>query len=499
MTMRAAPSFLCLPQCLAVSNDQIRAAIYCRCALGICLSIALCFSLFSGGAEAAQWSRTYGGPYGDWANSVRQTADGGFVVAGKTSSFSAVSEDAWVLKLDANGNVVWQKTYGGAGSNSANSVQPTADGGYIVAGQANPYWLGQGDLWILKLDANGNIAWQKTYGGGANGGSASSVQLTSDGGYIVAGYTVSFGAGGQDAWLLKLDADGNVIWQRTYGGSLSDGAMSAEPTADGGYIVAGWTASFGAGSEDVWVLKLDRDGNIIWQKTYGDTGQDVALSVQPTGDGGYIVAGAAANHGGWVLKLDANGNVDWQKTYGGSTNSIQPTADGGYVVAGGIGGSALDIGDAWILKLDTGGNITWQRTYRVSAGSAASVQSTADGGYVVAGITSPSQLEPVDAWILKLDANGAISGCANAGTSNVTPAYSNAIPTASAAIVASSTAVPVSGVATVGTSTAVSIQQCYYAAPTATDVPTLSEWGRIMLGLLLGASASVALRRRTSS
>ena len=322
---------------------------------------------------AAQWANTYGGSSDDYTYSIQQTSDGGYIVAGYTNSFGAGGTDVWVLKLDANGNVQWQKTYGGSSDDYAYSIQQTSDGGYIVAGYTESFGAGYADVWVLKLDANGNVQWQKTYGG-SGWDEAYSIQRTLDGGYIVAGWTDSFGAGGTDAWVLKLDANGNVQWQKTYGGSRDDYANSIQQTSDGGYIVAGWTYSFGAGYADVWVLKLDANGNVQWQKTYGGTYDDYANSIQQTSDGGYIVAGVtksfiAGNADVWVLKLDASGNVQWQKIYGyepgdfipysrnDSANSIQQTSDGGYIVAGYTKSSGTGNADVWVLKLDSNGKI----------------------------------------------------------------------------------------------------------------------------------------------
>ena len=257
------------------------------------------------------WAKSYGGSGYDYAHSIQQTSDGGYIVAGYTESFGAGNEDLWVLKLNADSTVAWQKTYGGSDLDRATSIQQTSDGGYIVAGWTDSFGAGIQDLWVLKLNADGTVAWQKTYGGSGYG-DATSIQQTSDGGYIVAG--VTFGTGNEDLWVLKLNADGTVAWQKTYGGSGFDYATSIQQTSDGGYIVAGGTASFGAGNEDLWVLKLNADGTVAWQKTYGGSGYDGALSIQQTSDGGYIVAGFTALGAGdydiWVLKLDSNGNID---------------------------------------------------------------------------------------------------------------------------------------------------------------------------------------------
>jgi hypothetical protein len=378
---------------------------------------------------SSQWAKTYGAWTEDVSWSIQQTSDGGYIVAGNTKYFGAGGSDIWVLKLDQNGNIQWQKTYGGPDWDIASSIQQTSDGGYIVAGDTRSFGAGGWDIWVLKLDQNGNIQWQKTYGGRSDD-SASSIQQTSDGGYIVAGDTRSFGAGDLDIWVLKLDQNGNIQWQKTYGGPMDDynSSPSIQQTSDGGYIVAGDTKSFGAGRWDIWVLKLDQNGNIQWQKTYGGRSDDSASSIQQTSDGGYIVAGDTRSFGAgeseiWVLKLDQNGNIQWQKTYGGRSDDfapfIQQTSDGGYIVAGdtmSFGAGDLDI---WVLKLDQNGNIQWQKTYGGRNGDfASSIQQTSDGGYIVAGYTTSFGAGGI--WVLKLDANGDIGGCNLIGTSNAT-------------------------------------------------------------------------------
>jgi len=311
------------------------------------------------------WAKTYGGPGWDEAHSIQQTTDGGYIVAGWIA-FGASYTDIWVLKLDPNGDVQWQKTYGGPNWDMAYSIQQTSDGGYIVAGMTQSFGAGYPDIWVLKLDPNGDVQWQKTYGGPYDDRTFS-IQQTADGGYIVAGNTGSFAPAGYiDIWVLKLDPNGNVQWQKTYGGPGAhwDMAYSIQQTSDGGYIVAGETASFGAGDYDLWVLKLDSNGNVQWQKTYGGPYWDIAYSIQQTADGGYIVAGWTASFGAglsdlWVLKLDPNGDVQWQKTYGGPdwdfAYSIQQTTDGGYIVAGLTYSFGAGFSDLWVLKLDANG------------------------------------------------------------------------------------------------------------------------------------------------
>jgi uncharacterized delta-60 repeat protein len=324
------------------------------------------------------WQKLYNGSNYDEADSVQQTADGGYIVAGYTYSFGAGNDDVWVLKLNATGGTEWQKSYGGSGYDGARSVQQTSDGGYVVAGFTSSFGVSSDDIWILKLNSTGGVDWQKTYGG-SDSDEAYCVQQTSDGGIIVAGHTYSYGVGNNDIWVLKLNSTGGVDWQKIYGGLTYDFAYSVQQTKDGGYVVAGWTDSFGAGNEDVWVLKLNGTGSVTWQKTYGGAGYDDAYSVQQTSDGGYVVAGSTTSFGAgrqdvWVLKLNSTGSVTWQKTFGGTQIdyawTVQQTKDGGYVVAGRTDSFGAGSGDVWVLKLDSTGSLIWD------TGSGASTQTT---------------------------------------------------------------------------------------------------------------------------
>ncbi|MGR3177185.1 MAG: hypothetical protein ACUZ8E_03905 [Candidatus Anammoxibacter sp.] len=309
-----------------------------------------------------QWQKTYGGTNDDKPVFIQQTSDGGYIVVGETSSFGAGDGDFWVLKLDTGGNIQWQKAYGGGGGEEEPFLQQTSDGGYIVTGSTESFGAGGADFWVLKLDSGGDILWQKTYGG-SNDDEATSIQQTSDGGYIVAGSTDSFGAGLSDIWVFKLDSNGNIQWQKTYGGTNHDEPFFLQQTSDDGYIVSGETRSFGAGGEDVWVLKLNSSGNVQWQKTYGGVGGEGGMTCQAT-DGGYIVAGStesfgAGNEDAWVLKLDSNGNVQWQKVYVGvdEAENIQQTSDGGYIVTGSTESFGAGGADFWVLKLKSDGTI----------------------------------------------------------------------------------------------------------------------------------------------
>jgi uncharacterized delta-60 repeat protein len=313
-------------------------------------------------------------------------------------------------------NITWAKVYDWRGSGHPTSIQQTSDGGYIVAGWSGNFVVGSYDVWVLKLNGRGDVVWQKTYGGRYDDYS-SSIQQTSDGGYIVAGYTNSFGAGYYDVWVLKLNGRGDVVWQKTYGGDGDDRAHSIQQTSDGGYIVAGYTDFWGAGRRlDFWVLKLNGRGDVVWQKTYGGEDDDEAYSIQQTSDGGYIVAGYTQAFGAglddfWVLKLDSSGHIQWQKTYGGEDDdeaySIQQTSDGGYIVAGRTKSFGAGGMDFWVLKLDASGDVVWQKTYGGKEwDEASSIQQTSDGGYIVAGRTRSFGAGLDDFWVLKLNASG---------------------------------------------------------------------------------------------
>jgi uncharacterized delta-60 repeat protein len=214
----------------------------------------------------AEWAETYGGTGDDVAHSIRQTSDGGYIVAGETESFGAGYEDFWVLKLNSDGTIAWQKTYGMNNWDVPHSIQQTLDGGYIVAGGVGPLGANIDDVWVLKLNSDGTVAWQKSYGGTGED-IAHSIHQTSDGGYIVAGKTrIVTGAGHDESRIIKLNSDGTVAWQKSYYGGTWDYFYSIQQTSDGGYIVAGETHSNSMGSTGVWVLKLNSDGWREWPR-----------------------------------------------------------------------------------------------------------------------------------------------------------------------------------------------------------------------------------------
>jgi hypothetical protein len=358
-------------------------------------------------AAADAWSRTFGGENLDFGYSVQQTSDGGYVIAGVTVSFGAGGYDVWLIKTDFDGNKVWDKTFGGTGWDEAYSVQQTSDGGYVIAGETESYGAGECDVWLIKTDATGRKVWDRTFGG-AGRDVAHSAQQTSDGGYIIAGSTDSYGAGYLDVWLIKTNADGNRVWDRTFGGAGWDEAHSVKQTSDGGYIIAGETESYGAGWDDVWLIRTDASGSKVWDRTFGGERNDLGYSVQQTTDGGYIVVGETDSYGAgsgdvWLIKTDANGYKVWDRTFGGGAGSaVQQARDGGYIIAGKCRTGTVYT-DAWLIKTDASGNKTWDRALGGTADDeATSVQQTLDGGYIITGWTFLVGAGANDVWLIKI-------------------------------------------------------------------------------------------------
>jgi len=360
--------------------------------------------------------KAIGGANHDAGKSLIQTSDGGYAIAGLTISFGAGSGDVYVVKLDANGNLQWTKTIGGPKDDEGNSLIQTSDGGYAIAGYTKSFGAGYDDVYVVKLDANGNLQWTKTIGGKKDDVGNSLIQ-TSDGGYAIAGYTFSFGAGWADVYVVKLDASGNLQWTKTIGGKDVDGGLSLIQTSDGSYAITGATNSFGEASGDVYVVKLDANGNLQWTKTIGGPEIETGSSLIQTSDGGYAIAGHTKSFGAgdwdvYVVKLDANGNLQWTKTIGGPKddegNSLIQTSDGGYVIAGYTKSFGAGDWDVYVVKLDANGNLQWTKTIgaKNKYSSKLSLIQTSDGGYAIASHTESFGAGDWDVYVIKLDRNG---------------------------------------------------------------------------------------------
>lgn len=397
-------------------------------------------------APTIQWQKSYGGSFDDYGKCIRKTQDGGFVVVGYSYSNNGYvsgnhgASDIWVVKLNSAGSVIWQKSLGGSLNEESYSFEITSDDSIVIIGAASSSngdvanSSCNGDYWIVKLDSLGTILWKNVYGGLSSTDRPFSINSTSDGGFIVAGESASNDSfvtgnhGGFDYWVVKYNSLGIPQWQKALGSNNHDEAFSVKQTSDGGYIVVGVTncgvtnngdVTGSHGNGDYWVVKLNSNGSIIWQKAFGGSYIDSANDVIQTSDGGYIVVGSSGSSNGdvignhsydykndfWILKLDSLGSLQWQKSLGGTghdiARSIKQTPDGNYIIIG--SSSSLD-GDVvgsfgsgnfvyWLVKINTLGSLLWQKPIGSYWGDnyAFSVDIALDGGFVVAGQTNDSQ------------------------------------------------------------------------------------------------------------
>lgn len=378
-------------------------------------SVAALFGILWSGALFAQcpdtvWTKTYGVEgHQNVAYSVRQTTDGGYILAGHTGwrGCEWMCSDFYLVKTDADGDTLWTRAYERPGYDEAYSVEQTSDGGYVIAG-VNAV-SSDCSYYLLKTDANGDTVWTRTSGGTECDG-AHSVQQTTDGGYIIAGFTGSFGAGGRDMYLVKTDEHGDTAWTRTYGGPDWDDAYSVKQTTDGGYVIVGWTGCWSAGGCHMYVVKTDGSGDTLWTRTFGGGG----YSVQQTAEGGYIIAGETSEWGEgggdvYLIKLDAYGDTLWTRTYGvgeGTSEygfSVQQTGDGGYIVVGGTEDSLGTASRFYVVKTDGGGDTLWTMTCDSGESYGSSVRQTFDGGYIAAGFTYPFGSSDLKIYLIKID------------------------------------------------------------------------------------------------
>ncbi len=310
------------------------------------------------------WERTFGGADVEIVNSLYKTDDGGYIFTGITYSYSKYAGfgDLWIVKVDKDGNQMWQTNIGNPASDEGEDVIQATDGNYVLTGWTD--YLGEAGggvyLWLMKVDRDGNKLWERTFGGGSGEAGYSLIESV-DGGYVICGVTSSYGAGGRDVWLIKVDRDGNKLWDRTFGGEGDDIGYSLIESGDGGYVICGVTSSYGAGGKDVWLIKVDRDGNKLWERTFGGGSDDVGRSLIESGDGGYIICGVTSSYGAggrdvWLIKVDRDGNKLWDRTFGNSNTeeegySVIEPAEGGYIVAG--YGQKYPSGSPYVLLIRT--------------------------------------------------------------------------------------------------------------------------------------------------
>ncbi|MFH2111222.1 MAG: CARDB domain-containing protein [Candidatus Bathyarchaeota archaeon] len=288
-----------------------------------------------------EWSQVYGDVKDDDAYDVVQTSDGGYLVAGGTKSYGAGLTDLWVMRTDGQGELLWEKILGGAKDDVAYSITSLAGGDYLLAGSTASYGSGSSDVWVLKINDEGEVLWNITLGGPKND-IGREIITTADDGFIIVGDTSSYGAGWSDVWLIKMNADGSVSWNQTYGGSANDSGRSVKETSEG-YVIAGNSDSFGSNLVEGYIVKADAEGNLVWEKTFGGSSDDYAESVELLADEGYLVTGYTTSTGTgesdvWLFSLSGDGDLVDETFYGGSMRDrmyqVHATSDGGYILVG---------------------------------------------------------------------------------------------------------------------------------------------------------------------
>ncbi len=358
-----------------------------------------------------QWAHAFGGAEKDWAYGLTATKDGGLCTAGRTASQGVGLEDAWLVRMAGDGRMLWNKTFGGAAIDRGRGIVELADRGLVVAGATESSGAGEFDVWVFKVDADGELLWDRQFGGAATDW-ASALVATHDGGVAVAAYTQDESEGPYDFWVLKLDGAGALQWQRRFGGKQTDWSNAITATADNGLVVAGHTESSGAGGADFWVLKLGADGELLWQRTFGGKKTDYASAVATTRGGDLLVAGMTLSAGaglfdGRIVRLTDSGDVIWDKTFGGAGNdwirAIVQTQDGNYTVAGYTDSQGAGQNDVWLFKLAPDGTLLWERTYGDTGNEwARALAELPDGALALAGDTYSMGAGAADVLVLKI-------------------------------------------------------------------------------------------------
>ncbi len=345
-------------------------------------------------AQDTLWTRAYGSTEEEIGAAAIQTPEQGFIAAGMQMSAFGPKPQIYFIKTDADGNTLWHRTYGGVESESARDLGLAPDGGYLLAGQTTSFGAGQQDLYMLRTNSDGDSLWSHTYGG-ADADEGSALAVVADG-YLIAGSTRSFGPGSISGYLVRTDLAGDSLWTRAYGGNGADSFNAIASCRDGCFILTGTTTSFGAGGSNLYLLKIDSTGTPLWSQAYGGDGDESGHAVVETADGGYAVAGSADLLGNgdldfYLIKTDSDGNLLWSRTYGGASsdiaNSLAKTPDNGYLLLG----STLsygDGGDLYLIKTDALGDTLWSRRYGGTDFDAGySISTTTRGNYIIGGAT----------------------------------------------------------------------------------------------------------------
>jgi len=381
--------------------------------------ILLLFPFFQGFSQPITFEIIYGGSGYDEARSIWQTTDGGYIVAGTSGSYPSGNSDVFLLRLDSLGAIQWFKFPGGNNLQAGYSVQQTSDGGFIVAGLTDAGGFGGYDVYLMKTDMNGDTLWTKTYGG-SDWDFGYHVEETNDNGFIIGGTTYSFGKAEQ-MYLIKTDANGDTAWTKTYGGTGQERANCVRQTNDGGYVLVGYTTSYGAGGKDLYILKTDVNGDSLWSKTYGSNNDETGTFADNTSDNGIVFCGYAENYQNGkvyaaLIKLSNSGSESFATYIAGPDADEYPlvvreTQDGGFAYAGYVAGLGAGALDYRLVKFDSGGGVQWGKTYGGSKDEVSnSMQTTSEGGFILAGSTMSYGNGTKDIYIFKSDDQGFSTG-----------------------------------------------------------------------------------------
>lgn len=366
--------------------------------LTMCSILTICFfALLDASAASAEpftlWEKEYGGPYNDDAKWIENVSTGGFILVGGTTTTDTTWGDVSMIRINPWGDTLWTKQYGGIDGESAEGVRETPDGGFIVAGLTNSYGAGSSDFYVLRTDSNGDTLWTRTYGG-PDYDAAYGMDLAHGGGYVITGVHQDSG-GDSDIYLVRIDDNGDTLWTNTYGGSAVDWAMRVRRTSDGGYIMVGETRSFADPIGDFYLVKVNSAGVLEWHQWYGGSSVDVGYDVCETSSGGYMAIGYtnSAGAGGadfFLVKTLADGDSIWTRTYGGTDYdtgmSITMATDYNYLIAGSTRSYGAGSMDAYVIKVGPSGDVIWDQTYGgADYDDGYSIQETPDEGVVICG------------------------------------------------------------------------------------------------------------------
>jgi len=361
------------------------------------------------------FAKVYGGKQKDYANALVQTPeDGGFLVVGSTHSAGEGGADVWIIKTDKNGKQLWDQTYGNPGDDHAMDIVRGVDNGYFLVGYTNSFKEDENDddAWLLKLNEKGEKVWEQTLGGKAKDRLVA-ITTTESGGYALTGFTQSEGRGKADVWVVKLDKDGSIIWSRPYGSKRWEIGAGIVETEEEELIVVGHSETKGEDS-DAWVLKVDKEGEVLWEKHYGGPLPDAGTCITLTDKGHYIMGGYTESYGtssvknAWAVKIEPSKKATWRRVMVQSEDiakDIIVNEDGTFTIIAQTYANENNSNDLWLLNLGVNGNVFWDKKFgRGGDDGGNAIIHTADGGYAIAGFTTRSN--NVDLWLMKMNHKG---------------------------------------------------------------------------------------------